>query len=87
MRSPGSQASSMESFCGSFSDPIMQMIDDYGDMEVHVIQATTGETVCTSVYSEANDLQVWQLRVHICHALDSVEYFSFMLFPRFGSSG
>ena len=53
-------------------------MDDYGDMEVQVILATTGETVYTSVYSEVNDLQVWELRVDICHALDSVEYFSFM---------
>ena len=56
------------------------MIGDSDDMEVQVIQATTGETVHTSVYSEVNDLQVWELRVHICHALDSVEYFSIMLF-------
>ena len=70
----------MESCCGPFSDQTMPSMDDYGDMEVQVILATTGETVYTSVYSEVNDLQVWELRVHICHALDSAEYFSFMLF-------
>ena len=87
IRSPGSHASSMDTCCGPSSDQTTPRVNDYGDMEVQVILATTGETVYTSVYSEVNDLRVWELRLHICHALDSVEYFSFMLFPRFGSSG
>ena len=54
----------------------MPRVNDSVDMEVQVIMATTGETVYTSTYSEVNDLRVWELRLHICHALASIKYFS-----------
>ena len=49
-------------------------------MEVIVRLATTGNILYTSEYSTVNDLRVWELRLHLCQALKSTEYFSWTLF-------
>ena len=49
-------------------------------MEVIVRMATTGNIVYTSEYSTVNDLRIWELRLHLCQALSSTEYFCWTLF-------
>ena len=34
----------------------------------------------SSKYSTVNDLRVWELRLHLCQAVSSNEYFSWTLF-------
>ena len=42
--------------------------------------ATAGNIVYTVEYSAVNDLRIWELRLHLCQAVSSMEYFSWTLF-------
>ena len=41
----------------------------------------------TSGYSTVNDLRVWELRLHLCQALKSTEYFFTKTFARLEQEG
>ena len=49
-------------------------------MEISVIQATTGNLLYASSYSTTNEVRIWELRLHLCQALKSMAYFSWMIF-------
>ena len=49
-------------------------------MEVAVRLATTGDLLYSSKYSTVSGLRVWELRLHLCQAVQSTKYFSWMLF-------
>ena len=49
-------------------------------MQVAARLATTGDVLFSSKYSTVSDLRVWELRLHLCQAVKSTKYFSWMLF-------
>ena len=49
-------------------------------MQIAIRLATTGDLLYSSMYSTVSDLRVWELRLHLCHAVQSTKYFSWMLF-------
>ena len=42
--------------------------------------ATTRDVLYSSRYSSINDLRVWELRLHLCQAVQSAKYLSWLLF-------
>ena len=49
-------------------------------MAISVRLATTGELLYTMAYKSIDDLRVWELRQHLCQALKSTAFFSWILF-------